>query len=171
MYKIINNYWMKLSKISWFASGESAEANNWSARQWYPVYRPPSSEEKLEKEHLWFTVVIRVWRPRDCSRNVWKMIWLAVIRRSLHHVNEGFWLALRPVVKTCYSMHYDAKSSYMLERKALRKTSVTQTNSKGMFHTITSLWVVSDLSALYFKLMTFRIQWEGLHKIMDLFLQ
>ena len=149
MYKIINNYWMRLSKISWFASGESAEANNWSARQWYPVYRPPSSVEKLEKGHLWFTVAIRVWRPRDCSRNVWKMIWLAVICRSLHPVNEGFWMALGPVVKTCYSMHYDAKSSYMLERKALRKTSVTQTNSKGMFHTshelMSRVWPVSTL--------------------------
>ena len=34
MYKIINNYWMRLSKISWFASGELAETNNRSARQW-----------------------------------------------------------------------------------------------------------------------------------------
>ena len=31
--------------------------------------------------------------------------------------------------------------------------------------------VTCDLSTLYFKLMTFRIQWEGLHKIMDLSLQ
>ena len=30
---------------------------------------------------------------------------------------------------------------------------------------------MSELSTLYFKLMTFRIQWEGLHKNMDLFLQ
>ena len=32
-------------------------------------------------------------------RNVWKMTWLAVTRRSLHHVNDGFWLALGPFVK------------------------------------------------------------------------
>ena len=39
---IINNYWTRLSKISWFVSGEQinylpkpkAEANNWSARHW-----------------------------------------------------------------------------------------------------------------------------------------
>ena len=31
--------------------------------------------------------------------------------------------------------------------------------------------VAYDLSTLYFKLMTFRILWEGLHKIMDLSLQ
>ena len=39
---IINNYWTRLSKISWFVSGEqinhlpqpSASANNWSARHW-----------------------------------------------------------------------------------------------------------------------------------------
>ena len=33
-YKIINNYWRRLSKISWFVCGEQAEANNWSARHW-----------------------------------------------------------------------------------------------------------------------------------------
>ena len=40
--QIINNYWTRLSKISWFVSGErinylpmpKAEANNWSARHW-----------------------------------------------------------------------------------------------------------------------------------------
>ena len=40
--KTINNYWTRLSKISWFVSGEQinylpmpkAEANNWSARHW-----------------------------------------------------------------------------------------------------------------------------------------
>ena len=39
---IISNYWTRLSKISWFVSGEQinyspkskAEANNWSARHW-----------------------------------------------------------------------------------------------------------------------------------------
>ena len=39
---IVNNYWTRLSKISWFVSGEQknylpkpkAEANNWSARHW-----------------------------------------------------------------------------------------------------------------------------------------
>ena len=39
---IINNYWTRLSKISWFVCGEQinylpktkAEANNWSARHW-----------------------------------------------------------------------------------------------------------------------------------------
>ena len=38
----INNYWTRVSKISWFVSGEQinylpkpkAEANNWSARHW-----------------------------------------------------------------------------------------------------------------------------------------
>ena len=37
-----------------------------------------------------------------------------------------------------YSMHYDALI-YALERKVLRKTSVTQANTKVMFHTTTSL--------------------------------
>ena len=40
--QIINNYWMRLSKISWFVCGEHInyfpkpkfEANNWSARHW-----------------------------------------------------------------------------------------------------------------------------------------
>ena len=40
--RIINNYWTRLSKISWFVYGEQinylpkpkAEANNWSARHW-----------------------------------------------------------------------------------------------------------------------------------------
>ena len=40
--KTMNNYWTRLSKISWFVSGEQinylpkpkAEANNWSARHW-----------------------------------------------------------------------------------------------------------------------------------------
>ena len=49
-----------------------------------PVYRPPppSRQEKSEKGGLWFTVDNRVWRPRDFSRNVWKIIWLAVTRRQ-----------------------------------------------------------------------------------------
>ena len=49
-----------------------------------PVYRPqpPSRQEKSEKGSLWFTVANRVWRPRDFSRNVWKIIWLAVTRRQ-----------------------------------------------------------------------------------------
>ena len=38
---------------------------------------------------------------------------------------------------------------YVLERKVLRKTSVTQANAKVMFHTIMSLGVASDLSALH----------------------
>ena len=42
-------------------------------------------------------------------------------------------------------------------------------NAKVMFHTIIYSLVMSDLSTLYFKLMTFRIQWEGLHNNMDLF--
>ena len=41
-YQTINNYWTRLSKISWFVSGEQinnlpmpkAESNNWSARHW-----------------------------------------------------------------------------------------------------------------------------------------
>ena len=45
---IISNYWMRLSKISWFVSGEQinyfpkpkAEANNWSARNnWSAIWR------------------------------------------------------------------------------------------------------------------------------------
>ena len=36
--------------------------------------------------------------------------------------------------------------------------------SKVTFRTITSLWVAFDLSTLYFKLINFRIQWEGLHE-------
>ena len=46
-----------------------------------PVYRPPppSRQEKSEKGGLWFTVANRVWRPRDFSRNVWKIIWLALV--------------------------------------------------------------------------------------------
>ena len=35
--KTINNYWTRLSKISWFVYGEyinSASGNNWSARHW-----------------------------------------------------------------------------------------------------------------------------------------
>ena len=55
-------------------------------------------------------------------------------------------------------------------RKKRRKTGVAQANSKVTFHTVTSLWVVYDLSTIYFKLITCRFQWEGLHKIMDLFL-
>ena len=46
---------------------------------------------------------------------------------------------------------------YVLERKILRKTSVTQANAKVMFHAITSLGVASDVSALYFKLMTYPV--------------
>ena len=60
---------------------------------------------------------------------------------------------------------------YALERKRRRrKTSIAQANAKVTFHTITNLWVASDLSTLYSKLMTFRIHREGLHTIMDLFL-
>ena len=49
-----------------------------------PVYRPPppSRQEKSEKGSLWFTVANRVWRPRDFSWNVCKIIWLAVTRRQ-----------------------------------------------------------------------------------------
>ena len=49
-----------------------------------PVYRPPppSRQEKSEKGGLGFTVANRVWRPRNFSRNVWKIIWLAVTRRQ-----------------------------------------------------------------------------------------
>ena len=60
---------------------------------------------------------------------------------------------------------------YAVERKEGKPQSVAQANAKVTFHTITSLRVASDLSTFYFKLMTFRIQWEGLQKIMDLFLQ
>ena len=56
-------------------------------------------------------------------------------------------------------------------RKKRRKTSVARANAKVTFHTITSLWVASDLSTLYFKLINFLTQWEGLHKIRNLFLQ
>ena len=56
-------------------------------------------------------------------------------------------------------------------RKKQRKTCVAQANSKVTFHNVTSLWVVYDLSTIYFKLMTFRFQWEDLHKIIDLFLK
>ena len=51
----------------------------------------PSPQKKLEKGHLWFTFAHCVWRPCDFSQNVWKMIWLGVTRRSLHHVNEDFY--------------------------------------------------------------------------------
>ena len=48
-------------------------------------------------------------------------------------------------------------------RKKRTKTSVccSRANAKVTFHTITSLWVASDLSTFSFKLMTFRIKWEA----------
>ena len=46
------------------------------------VQSPPPIRKKSEKGHLWFTVAKRVRSPRDFSRNVWQMIWLAVTRRS-----------------------------------------------------------------------------------------
>ena len=56
-------------------------------------------------------------------------------------------------------------------KKSSKENLCTQANAKVMFHTITSLGVASDLSTLYFKLMTFCIQCEDLHRIRDLFLQ
>ena len=62
-------------------------------------------------------------------------------------------------------------------RKKRRKTYVDQGNAKVTFHNITTRTYDSRVTCrhfpttLYFKLMTFRIEWEGLHKIMDLFLQ
>ena len=49
---------------------------------------PPSPQEKSGKGRLWFTVVNRVWRPRDFSRNVWKWFdWLLVVD---HYSMIGF---------------------------------------------------------------------------------
>ena len=62
-------------------------------------------------------------------------------------------------------------------RKKRRKTYVDQGNAKVTFHNITTRTYDTRVTCrhfpttLYFKLMTFRIEWEGLHKIMDLFLQ
>ena len=43
-------------------------------------------------------------------------------------------------------------------KKSSKENLCTQANVKVMFHTITSLGVASDLSELYFKLITFCIQ-------------
>ena len=76
--------------------------------------------------------------------------------------------------KTCSGKVYGTPCTMMQNlcaRKKRRNTFVAQANAEVTFQTITSSWVVSDLSTLYFKLMTFRIQSEGLHKNMGRFLQ
>ena len=60
----------------------------------------PLRKNQRSKGSLWFTVANPVWRPHYFSQNVWKIISLAVTCRSLQHVNERFWLALGPAIKT-----------------------------------------------------------------------
>ena len=66
--------------------------------------------------------------------------------------------------KICLVKVYGAPCTVMHDLRARKKRA----NAKVTFRTITSLRVAFDLSTLYFKLINFRIQWEGLHKIRDL---
>ena len=51
----------------------------------------PSPQKKIREGASVIHLAHCVWRPCDFSQNVWKMIWLGVTRRSLHHVNEDFY--------------------------------------------------------------------------------
>ena len=66
--------------------------------------------------------------------------------------------------KTCSGKVYGTPFTMMQNlraRKKRRKTFVAQANTGVTFQSIMSSWVTSDLSTLYFKLMTFRIQSKG----------
>ena len=59
-----------------------------------------------------------------------------------------------------YGTPYPTMQNLLTKRKRT-KTSVAQANAKVTFHAIMSLWVTSNLSTLYFKLMTFPIHPVG----------
>ena len=92
LLNIINNYWTRLGKISWFVRGEQinylpkpkAEANNWSARHWQITIFCDNRVQELFY-HLITEFVFFNEYPRETKRSA-----IFTQRRSQEGEKHGF---------------------------------------------------------------------------------
>ena len=92
--------------------------------------QPSALRKNIEKERLWFTVGNRVQYHVIFSWNVWKMIWLVITLRSLHHWNSEFWLAFISIFP---HQHRENQRERFYDEFVCTLCKVKSTN-KNLFH-------------------------------------